>query len=143
MINCRTEKQNKNKRKDLSSNWKITKNRGILKHMWWEVIQEKLMFRMLWNTLKDGFCYVRNESVSMKVFLLNMHKATAFIWSGQGYTSFNLLRILFFFYENYWPRLISSSKCRGSVSHGDMKFWFSGNAKTDRHCLLLQFHLSY
>ena len=42
--------------------------------------------------------------------------------------SCNLLRILNFFYENYWPRLTSSSKCRGSVSHGDIKFWFSGNA---------------
>ena len=101
------------------------------------------MFRMLWNTLKDGLCYLRNESVSMKVFLLNMHEATDFIQSGQAYTSFNLLRILIFFYENYWPRLTSSSKSRGSVSHGDIKFRFSGNANTDRHCLLLQFHLSY
>ena len=32
------------------------------------------MFRMLWNTLKDGLCYLQNESVSMKVFLLNMHE---------------------------------------------------------------------
>ena len=32
------------------------------------------MFRMLWNTLIDGLCYLRNESVSMKVFLLNMHE---------------------------------------------------------------------
>ena len=31
------------------------------------------MFRMLWNALKDGLCYLRNQSVSMKVFLLNMH----------------------------------------------------------------------
>ena len=34
------------------------------------------MFRMLWNALKDGLHYLRNESVSMKVFLMNMHKAT-------------------------------------------------------------------
>ena len=34
------------------------------------------MFRMLWNTLKDGLCHLRNESVSMKVFLLNKHEAT-------------------------------------------------------------------
>ena len=32
------------------------------------------MFRMLWNTLKDGLCHLRNESESMKVFLLNMHE---------------------------------------------------------------------
>ena len=32
------------------------------------------MFSMLWNTFKDGLCYFRNESVFMKVFLLNMHK---------------------------------------------------------------------
>ena len=44
-----------------------------------EVIQEKLMFRMLWNTLKDGLCYLGNESASMKVFPLNMHEATDFI----------------------------------------------------------------
>ena len=41
---------------------------------------------MLWNTLKDGLCYLRNESVSMKAFLLNMHEATDFICSGQAYT---------------------------------------------------------
>ena len=90
------------------------------------------------NTLKDGLYYLRNENVSMKVFLLNMRKATDFIRSGQGYTSFNLLRILNFFYKNHWPHLTSSSKCRGSI-----KFWFFGNANTGRHCLLLQFHLSY
>ena len=32
------------------------------------------MFRMLWNTLKDLRRYLRNESVSMNVFLLNMHE---------------------------------------------------------------------
>ena len=48
---------------------------SLNKYIWWEVIWEKLMFRMLWNTLKDELCYLRNESVSMKVFLLNMHKA--------------------------------------------------------------------
>ena len=32
------------------------------------------MFRMLWNTLKDGFHHLQNESVSMKVFLLDMHE---------------------------------------------------------------------
>ena len=36
------------------------------------------MFRMLWNTLKDRLHYLCNESVFMKVFLLNMHKATDF-----------------------------------------------------------------
>ena len=124
------------------SNWKISKTREILKQIWWEVIREKLMFRMLWNTLKDGLCYLRNECISMNVFLLIMHEAMDFIWSGQAYTPFNLLHILIFFYENYWLRLTSSSKCRGSVSYGDIKFWFSGNANTGRHCLLSQFHLS-
>ena len=32
------------------------------------------MFRMLWNTLKDRLCYLQDESVAMKVFLLNMHE---------------------------------------------------------------------
>ena len=32
---------------------------------------------------------------------------------------------------------------KGSVSHDDIKFWFSGSANPGRHCLLLQFHLSY
>ena len=57
----------------------MSENRGILKHIWWEVIQEELMFRILWNTLKDQLNYLQNESVSMKVFLLNMHGATDFI----------------------------------------------------------------
>ena len=32
------------------------------------------MLRILWNTLKDGLCYLRNEIVSMKVFFLSMHE---------------------------------------------------------------------
>ena len=32
------------------------------------------MFRMLWNSLKGGLCYLQNESVSMKVSLLYMHE---------------------------------------------------------------------
>ena len=110
----------------------MTKNRGIFKHIW-EVIQDKLMFRMLWNTCK----------VSMKVFLLNMHEAMDSIWSGQAYTSFHVLRIPNFLYKNYWFSLTSSSECRGSARLGDIKVWFSGNANTGRHCLPLQFHLSY
>ena len=140
LINSHIEKQNKIK-KVCRSTWKISKNRGILKYIWPKVIREKLMFRMLWNTLKDGLCCLRNESVST-VSLLNTQEATDFIWSGQG-TSFNLLCILIFFYKIYWPYLTSSSKCRGSLSHGDIKFWFSGNAKRGRHCLLLQFHQIY
>ena len=136
-------KKNKSKKRFVGLTEKMSEMRGILKRTWWEVIWEKLMFRMLWNTLKDGLHYLRNESVSMKVFLLNMHEATDFIWSGQSYTSFNLLRILNFFYKNYWSRLPSSSKCRRSVRHGDIKFWFSRNTSTGRHCLLLQIHLSY
>ena len=58
-----------------------------------QVIQEKLMFRMLWNTPEDGLCCLRNESVSMKVFPLSIHEATDFIRSGQVHTSFNLLHI--------------------------------------------------
>ena len=63
------------------------------------------MFRMLWNILKDGVHYLQNESVPMKIFLPNLHEATYFIQSGQSYRSFNLLCILIFFYENYWPHL--------------------------------------
>ena len=91
---------------------------------------------MFWNTLKDELCYQRNDSVSVKVFLLNMYEATNFIWSGQAYTSFNLLCILNFFYENYWPRLTWSSKCRGSVSYDDIKFWFSGSVYTGRQFVI-------
>ena len=57
------------------------------------------MFQMLWNILKDGLCYLQNESVPMKIFLLNLHKATYFILSGQSYMSFNLLCISIFFYK--------------------------------------------
>ena len=55
-------------------------------------------------------------------------RSTDFTRSGKAYTSFNLLHILFFFYENYWPCLTWSSKCRGRVSHGNINFWFSGSA---------------
>ena len=142
-LSHKKKKQKKPKEMVCGINWKISEKRGLLKHIWREVIREKLMFRMLWNTLKDGLHYQRNESVSMKVFLLNMHEATDFIWSRQSYTSFNLLCILNFFYGNYWSHLPSSRKCRQSVHHGDIKFWFSRNANTDKHCLLLQFHLGY
>ena len=54
---------------------------------------------------KDGFYYLQNESVYMKVFLLNMHEATGFIRSGKAYTSFNLFRMVIFLYKNYWPHL--------------------------------------
>ena len=57
------------------------------------------MFRMLWNAVKDGICYMQNDSVFMKFFLLNMQEATDFIWSGQAFMSFNLLRIFFFFLQ--------------------------------------------
>ena len=89
------------------------------------------------------FCYLQNESEFRKVFLLNKHKAMGFIWFGQACMSFNLLRTLNFFYENYWSRLTSSSKCGGSASHGNIKFRLFGNTNTGRHCLLLQFHLIY
>ena len=73
------------------------------------------MFRMLWNTIKDGLCYLRNESVSMKDFLLNMHE----------------LRILFDL----------GKPTRHLIYYA--YYIYSGNANTGSHCLLLQFHLSY
>ena len=96
---------------------------------------------MLWNALKDGLCYLRNENISMKLFLLNMQEATYFIWSEEVYSPSNLWGILNFFHENYWIHLTSSSKWRGSVTHGDVKFWFSRNANTGRYCSVLQFQV--
>ena len=45
----------------------------------------------------EWLCNQLNKSVSMKVFLLNMHEAMGFIWSGQAYMWFNLLCIFIFF----------------------------------------------
>ena len=56
---------------------------------------------MLWNTFKDGLNYLQNESVSMEVFLLNIHETMDFTWSGQSYMSFNLLGILNFICKNF------------------------------------------
>ena len=56
--------------------------------------------------------------------------STDFIWSGKAYTSFNLFHTLNFFYKNYWSCPTWSSKCRGSISHGNSMFWFSGSANT-------------
>ena len=130
MINCRTEKQNKSKSKDCWSNCKIARNRGILKHRWWEVIWEKVMFRMLWNTLKDGLRYLQNESVSMKVFLLNIHEVRLLFDLGKPRRHLIYYAYKILFYENYWPRLTWSSKCRGGMSHDNIKFWFSRSANT-------------
>ena len=128
----------KTKEKVCWSTWEISKNKEILKHMWWEVIQEKLMFRMLWHTLKDGLCYLWGWKCIYESFPSEHAQSYWFYLSGQAYVSFkllcNLLRILNFFHKNYWPRLTSSSKCRGSINHGEIKFWFSGNANTGRHC---------
>lgn len=55
----------------------------------------------------------------------------------------NLFCIFNFFYETYRFGLTQNSKCRGSMGHGDLKFWFSGISHTDKHCLLFQFHISY
>ena len=48
------------------------------------------MFRMLWNTRKDGLCI--HES-----FPSEHAQSTDFIRSGKAYTSFNLLRMPIFF----------------------------------------------
>ena len=109
-LSHRKTKQKQKWEKVYRSNWKISQNRGILKHIWWKVIREILMFRMLWNTLNDGLCCLQNESVSIKVFLLNMHKVR--ILFDLEKPTLNLLRIQFFFYENFWPRLTWSSKCK-------------------------------
>ena len=57
--------------------------------------------------------------------------------------SFNLLSRLFFFLRKLLALLNLKQYCRGSVSHGDIRFWFSGSVNTGRLCLLLQVHLSY
>ena len=101
------------------------------------------MFRILWNTLKDGLCYLRNESVSLKFFLLNMHKVRILFDLGKPTRHLIYCAYRTFFYENYCPCLTWNSKCRVSFSHANIKFWISGSNKTGRHCLLLQFHLSY
>ena len=41
-----------------------SKNREIYGHI---VIREKLLFKILENLLKDGFCFLRNESVSCRI----------------------------------------------------------------------------
>ena len=64
--------------------WSIAAQKNKTKQM--------LIFGILWNTLKDGLCYLGNGSVSLKVFLLNMYEVQ--IQSGKAYTSFNLFRIL-------------------------------------------------
>ena len=52
--------------------------------MWWEVIWEKLMFKMLWNTHKDGLCYLRNESVPWKISFWTCTKYERIIVSTLG-----------------------------------------------------------
>lgn len=53
------------------------------------------------------------------------------------------MSIIYYKYQKYQPHLTSSSKYGGNKSHGTLKFWFSGNANMGRHCLLLQFHISF
>ena len=63
------------------------------------------MLRMLWNTLKDGLCYLRNESVSMKVVLLNMHEVQILFDLGKRTRHLIYSPYYFLLYENCWPRL--------------------------------------
>ena len=53
---------------------------------------------MLWNTLKDGLCYLRNESIHGS-FPSEHAQSMDFIRSGKAYTSFSLLSILIFFLQ--------------------------------------------
>ena len=137
----RKTKQNQKQEKVCRSNWKISINRGILKHIWRKVIREKLIFRVLWNTLKDGLCCLRNESVSIHSFSSEHARGYGYYLIWASYTSLIITHINFFL-RKLLASLNKRSKCWGSVSHGYIKFWFSGNANTGRHCLLLHFHLS-
>ena len=93
---------------------------------------------MLRNTLKIS---LRNEGVSMQFFLLNMHEDIDFLWSGPACMSLIYYALFNFFYEKYWPRLTSCSKCRGSVRHGDIRFIFSENFEV--HIIWILISLSY
>ena len=63
------------------------------------------MSRILWNTLKEGLCYLQNEGVSIKVFLLNMHETQILFDQGKPARHLIYSAYYIFFYENYWPRL--------------------------------------
>ena len=82
---------------------------------------------MLCNTLKYGPCFLRNESVSMKVFLLNMHE----------------VRILFDLekpaHNNFFSTKTSGLAYPEAVNVRKRQ----PSANTGRRCLLLQFDLSY
>ena len=137
MINRHPERQNKNTSKkrfvEVVEKY-LKKKRGILKYIWWEVIWEKLMFRMLCNILKNGSLLPAKWKPIYEIFPSE---------HAQSYGFYLIRASLNFFYENYWPHLTSSSKCSGGMSHSEIKFWFSGNANTGTHCLLLRFHLSF
>ena len=75
--------------------------------------------------LKINFVISQMETYLMSFFVLNIHEATSLFDLGKPQC----------LYESYWPRLTSSNECRESVRHGDIKFWFSGNAHTGKHWL--------
>ena len=60
---------------------------------------------MLWNTLKDGLQYLQNESVSMKVFLLNMQEVRLLFDLGKPRRHLIYYAYKILFYKNYWPRV--------------------------------------
>ena len=84
----------------------------------------------------------------MKVYLLNVSfLACTKLWllHDLGKSTHNLINYRHYFFSTKTSGFAKPQavKYRGSVIHGDIKFWFSGKANTGRDCLLLQFHLSF
>ena len=63
-------------------------------------------------TLTDYLCYQLHESLSCEVFSSKTFTKLQSTWSGQDSASLVYYAYLIFFYENHWPHLFSSSKCR-------------------------------
>ena len=98
MINCHTEKQNKNKSKKrfVGVTEKYLKTEESLNTYDGSYRREINVQNALEYSFRDGLCYLRNESIH-ESFPSEHARSADFIRSGKAYTSFNLLRLLNFF----------------------------------------------
>ena len=140
MINCWSEKQNKNKNK--KSFARVTE-KELKREESLNTCGGKFFKRNVQNAMEYCYATWKMKLYPWKFSVWTCTKLSILFDLGKRTRRFIFYAYQGCFHENYWPRLTSVTKCRGSISHGDIKFWFSGNFNTGRHCLLLHIHLSY
>ena len=136
VFQCSDISKNKTKAKKLNVrrvllNWKISKNRKYV-----NVYNKKLFLRNYFSKCSEVHLKIKFVISNMKVYLvkfllLNVHEATSPLdLDKPQYHKF--MTHIYFFSTKLLFSLSLKQLMEGSVKHGDVKFWFSGNAYTSK-----------